>query len=150
MTSKDEAKDGFVDREKRMADRKSLMDFMTSIQQNKESFSLFYEHAERRGMMEKSPQRKFQHQYYDAYIKPQIDMTFANQFDSHSKPKSNTMRHTKNMSVGGGDFIPLRDLLKRNHDDRVQDYLFKMNEESTDDVMNGGLGKAAPTESAVK
>jgi hypothetical protein len=36
----------------------------------------------------------------------------------------------------GGSFLPLKDLLKRNHDDRVQDYLTKMNEESAEDLMN--------------
>ena len=46
----------------------------------------------------------------------------------------------RNQSTGGGNFIPLRDLLKRNHDDRVQDYLTKMNEESQEDVMNTATG----------
>jgi hypothetical protein len=42
---------------------------------------------------------------------------------------------------GGGSFIPLRDLLKRNHDDRVQDYLLKMNEESETELMNPSSSK---------
>lgn len=52
---------------------------------------------------------------------------------------------------GGGSFIPLRDLLKRNHDDRVQDYLQKMNEESADDLMNPSTAKnAAQGEATMK
>jgi hypothetical protein len=76
--SKTENKGSFIDTQKRMADRKSLMDFVNSIQQNKEAYSIFYEKAEKKGMMERSPQRKFQHQYYDAYIKPQLDVNNIN------------------------------------------------------------------------
>jgi hypothetical protein len=50
----------------------------------------------------------------------------------------------------GDSFIPLRDLLKRNHDDRVQDYLTKMNEESQEDVMNTAGGKNGPGEATAK
>ena len=53
--SKTEIKGGFIDTQKRMAERKSLMDFVTSIQQNKEAYSIFYDKAEKKGMMEKSP-----------------------------------------------------------------------------------------------
>jgi hypothetical protein len=35
-----------------------------------------------------------------------------------------------------GNFIPLRDLLQRNHNDRVQDYLEKMGQTNPDDLMN--------------
>lgn len=42
----------------------------------------------------------------------------------------------RNTNATDGSFLPLKDLLKRNHDDRVQDYLTKMNEESADDLMN--------------
>ena len=32
--------------------------------------------------------------------------------------------------------MPLRDLLRRNHDDRVQDYLAKMDQQNQDELMN--------------
>lgn len=37
---------------------------------------------------------------------------------------------------GSGKFVPLRDLLRRNHDDRVQDYLAKMDQENQEDLLN--------------
>ena len=60
------------------ADRQSLKDYIAQIQTNKEAYSLFYEQAEKKGMMEKSPQRRFQYQYYDTYIKPQLDLSHMN------------------------------------------------------------------------
>jgi hypothetical protein len=127
--SKTEIKGSFIDAQKRLNDRKSLLDFVNSIQQNKEAYSLFYEQAEKKGLMEKSPQYKFQYQYFDTYIKPQLDMGQTINFDSAQKAKAQTIRG-RNASAGAREFIPLRDLLKRNHDDRVQDYLTKMNEET--------------------
>ena len=56
----------------------------------------------------------------------------------------------RNASAGADSFIPLKDLLKRNHDDRVQDYLTKMNEESQEDVMNTAGGKSGPGEASIK
>jgi hypothetical protein len=94
------------------------MEFITQIQENKDSFTLFYEHAEKKGMMEKSPQRKFQYQYYDAYIKPQLNPSQISQYDPSLKPKAKTTKH-RNVSVTPQEFIPLKDLLRRNHDDRV-------------------------------
>jgi hypothetical protein len=113
--SKSEIKGGYLMTEKIKADRKSLNDYIVQIQTNKEAYSLFYEQAEKKGMMEKSPQRKFQFQYYDTYIKPQLDLSNT---DTPMKSKAQTMRG-RNASAGGRAFIPLRDLLKRNHDDRV-------------------------------
>lgn len=46
---------------------------------------------------------------------------------------SNTFNNN-NSSLGS--FIPLKDLLRRNHGDRVQDYLQKMDDSSVDDVIN--------------
>ena len=70
--SKSEIKGGFIDTQKRLNDRKSLMEFVTQIQQNpdKAAYSVFYQEAEKKGFIEKSPQRKFQYHYYDTYIKP--------------------------------------------------------------------------------
>ena len=44
-------------------------------------------------------------------------------------------------------FVPLRDLLKKGHADRVQDYLDKMNGMTIDEIENGtvGPGKAEAT-----
>jgi hypothetical protein len=50
---------GFIDTQKRMADRKSLQEFVSQIQNNKEAYALFFEQAEKRGMMQASPQRRF-------------------------------------------------------------------------------------------
>ena len=50
-------------------------------------------------------------------------------------------------------FVPLRDLLKKGHADRVQDYLDKMNGMTIDEIENGtvGPGKAeATTEKKMK
>jgi hypothetical protein len=68
-----------------------------------------------------------------------------NNYDTGAKSKTQTMRG-RNASAGAREFIPLRDLLRRNHDDRVQEYLTKMNEESQDDVMYNTWGKKAPGE----
>ena len=35
------------------------------------------------------------------------------------------------------DFIPLKDLLKKNHGDRVSDYMDKMMHMSIDEIVNG-------------
>jgi hypothetical protein len=45
--SKTEIKGGFIDAKKRAAEKKSLIDFVNSIQQNKEAYSIFYEKAEK-------------------------------------------------------------------------------------------------------
>ena len=42
-------------------------------------------------------------------------------------------------------FVPLKDLLQRNHDDRVREYLDKMKGLSIDDIVNTSiLNKASP------
>ena len=38
-----------------------------------------------------------------------------------------------------GNFIPLRDLLKKNHEDRVQDYLREMEEGEHNDETNPAM-----------
>ena len=40
------------------------------------------------------------------------------------------------MTVRRKPFVPLRDLLQKNHDDRVQDYLEKMKGMALDDIVN--------------
>jgi hypothetical protein len=43
-----------------------------------------------------------------------------------------------NASIGGGaSFIPLKDLLRKNHDDRVKDYMEKMKDMSIEEIVNG-------------
>ena len=46
---------------------------MDNIKENKQGFELFYEQAEKSKLAQVSPQRKFQFQYYDSFIKPKTD-----------------------------------------------------------------------------
>jgi hypothetical protein len=41
-----------------------------------------------------------------------------------------------------GNFIPLRDLLKKNHEDRVQDYLKEMEEGEHNDEKNPAMNQS--------
>ena len=46
------------------------MNFISQIQKDQDAYNMFYQQAEKRGMVQASPQRKFQFQYFDQYIKP--------------------------------------------------------------------------------
>ena len=48
-------------------------------------------------------------------------------------------------------FVPLKDLLQRNHDDRVKDYLDRMKGLSIDEIVNSAaLNSKAASQSASK
>ena len=53
----------------------------------------------------------------------------------------NTCRNHTLDSSNRKPFIPLRDLLKKGHAERVQDYLTKMQEMTLDEVENGSMAK---------
>lgn len=69
----------------------------------------------------KSPTKFDQYKYYDKYIKPQNTR-------HSSLTRRQTTANTQQERLPGG-FIPLRDLLRKNHADRVQDYLIQLEEE---------------------
>ncbi len=50
----------YLDPQRRATERRNLLEFMQSLQNNREAYELFYEHAEKRGILQSSPKRKFQ------------------------------------------------------------------------------------------
>ena len=77
--------------------------------------------AEKQRLTNKSPARNVQHNYFESYIKPQRERT-------RLKRNSHAMNNTDEKK-----FIPLRDLLRKNHADRVQDHLRKEEEKERDE-----------------
>lgn len=49
----------YLDPKKKMNERKHIVEFIDQIKANKEAYSVFYEQAERRGIVGVAPQRKF-------------------------------------------------------------------------------------------
>ena len=57
--------------------------------------------------------------------------------DFFERPKPTKKNYNSIHKEGSfGHFIPLRDLLKKNHEDRVQDYLKMENLENDDEAVN--------------
>lgn len=55
-----------------------------------------------------------------------MDVPHGSHQSSGRRGVSAVSRNSHLKSKASGGFVPLRDLLRRNHDDRVQDYLAKM------------------------
>ena len=55
---------------------------------------------------------------------------------SQNSIQVNSSIDTSNMTVRKKPFVPLRDLLQKNHDDRVQDYLEKMKGLNLEEIVN--------------
>lgn len=80
---------------------------------------MFYEMAERANFVQRSPTRVAQQQYFDKFIKPSTTRL-------HSQMRRHTYQGKSIEGQSSHSFIPLRDLLSKNHSDRVQDYLHQM------------------------
>ena len=124
---------------KRLLDRKHITNFMEMIQQDKNAYQMFRDEAEKIGMVWSTPlkkqQSKLQHDYFNQYIKPtqlqreqqkafqeqQHQIMIDQMTNSDSGYGSKTRIGYKKQSQT--QFIPLSDLLKRNHGDRVQYHL---------------------------
>ena len=76
------------------------------------------------------------HDYYDKYIK----RGSKRGIDPYSSTGSGieAARGRSQPPGGKASFIPLKDLLQKNHDDRVKDYLKKMKGLSIDEIVNSG------------
>lgn len=123
------------------SERKNLNDFIKNLQSNKEAYLLFYEQAERSNLAKRSPQRKFQFEYFDNYIKPHQMASHRTLIDGVSQQSAKTRNRYQSSTLpkqsSQTTFIPLRDLLQKNHADRVQDYLKKMDSSSQNDDQQG-------------
>ena len=79
--------------------------FLTTLTENKEAFDMFKEEAIKKGIIKPVPLPQLHHKYYNKYIRIEQD---------HQR-KANQARMNNSMDK----YIPLRDLLKRNHDEKV-------------------------------
>lgn len=100
-----------------------IKDFIEQIQNDKLAYEIFRNEAERSGMTWTSPlkqqQRLFQHQYFKDFILPQQEEAKKERQRYEEMTQVNTDR-SKELGAKSVNFIPLSDLLKRNHHDRVK------------------------------
>ena len=146
---------------KSLSPEKSAQAFMTQLQDSRQAFDLFKEQAEKKGLgPKKPPLLHSQAHYYRRYIKnrnlpAESKRSFAlpgslNRTSGETLPEqpigSHTARNSRNRFTKSIDFpqscahrkpfVPLKDLLTRNHDDRVREYLDKMKGLSIDEIVN--------------
>ena len=94
---------------------------------------MFYQTAEDKGIIDATPQRRIQFDYHDTFIKPQNDSRISRNGSKASQRLGKSVGGKSNRG-SGVSFVPLKDLLRRGHDDRVQDYLSKLNEQSAEQI----------------
>lgn len=108
---------------------------------------MFKKEAQKIGILPSYPQRQFQHDYFNNFIKPQQDYISQGPISANHDsrlartiPKSVTDRRHKLVTDPSREsFIPMNDLLKRNHKDRVQDYLSQM-DDTPDELLTSAVG----------
>lgn len=139
-------------------DRKNINDFIAVIQKDRHAYEMFRKEAERSGMEWAEPiskkQSKMQFEYFKTYIEPQQrDIAERKQLQERSQMMMITGRNSVSQSHGSHgrmannrstlgtertaqSFIPLADLLKRNHNDRVAYHLSML--EGEEQAIAGG------------
>ena len=64
-----------IGKEQLRVQRRNLQKFMEDIQGNQTAYDFFYKQAEKHKILDAVPQRRFQFEYYDSYIKPNQVLT---------------------------------------------------------------------------
>lgn len=128
-------------KERRKRDKIHIKEFIETIQNDKLAYEIFRQEAEASGMTWTSPlkqhQRQFQHQYFKDFIQPQQEEQWRERKRYEQMTQVNTDRN-RDLGANATNFIPLSDLLKRNHNDRVKYHLANLE------------GDGAPGEDATK
>lgn len=118
-------------------DRQQVHAFITQIGENRQAFQLFKEQAQKRGIQISPPKTKNEQQkeYYERYIR---NRTSEAKFQSVAESRESLRYSQSNQKTK--NFVPLKDLLSKNLDDRIQDYLAKMDGMSVDEIVRGSGG----------
>ena len=132
---------------RKLSPDKSAAAFLTQLSESREAFTVFNQEAKRKGLMSSRPSINPQNEYYEKYMKP---TTFLGGSSAKKLSILGKLNQTSTNSIHVGkesvanstfsktraSFVPLRDLLARNHEDRVQDYLEKMKGLNMDEIVN--------------
>lgn len=136
----------------RKFDSRSITKFVTQVhQEGKLAFDLFRDKALQSGLYKATdqPLPHIHRNYYDKYIKSThngsrfITERSNSQVNTPSYSRGNarsvlqTTQHSRKLET----YIPLRDLLRHNHEERVQGYLKQLNEDEERELAIAKLKK---------
>lgn len=103
-------------------------------------------------MLSVEPQIKGHLNYYDKFIRPtanspRLSMASFDDWKRSAANSVNTFKSPPQTTRNTDDYVPLKDLLRKGHDDRVKDYLERMKNLSIDEIVytNAGMSDAPPT-----
>ena len=116
--------------------------FVTQISENRCAYDLFKKKALQQGFLGRQKPLQQQHNdYYTSYIKP-MNITNDRSLSPTTTNDNNFTQKSGSRNRYGGSqqrrkpFIPLGELLTKNHNDRVADYLTKMKGFTIDEIVN--------------